>query len=800
MTVIRFVLLAVVLAWAPRALAQDILSFRVAATVNGPTFIVDGEQFRKPATFLWPRGSKHVISIAAANLATASGNPNCATGSNEAVQYEPDCRTRYNFGGWKNDKGDQIAGAAWTVAITLDGSSSALIAQFTVEYAVRVTQYDGPFGGPSASCQTKAARPFNPPGINESIGIVFFGGQCLDYSGTAWSVPGEYPISALPMAGFVFDGWSFNGAPLLSVSKVTISGPAILNARFIPAKRVRFYTDPPGLRVRIDRAETGTMDPSGANEVAPVPGLLDFVPGSRHVIGAPSPQLSYGQNWVFSGWSNGLAQDAVYTAGTETGTVDVLTARFVRGVSTTFLTEPRGLRLNIDGRENWPNYGFVWGLGTTHTFSAPPEQLDAAGRRWRFKTWQPTSASAGTFTVDQATLDVGNLRFTAVYESLPRLEIQSSLSGIRIDVDGTPCATPCRIDQPEGTEIRVSAPRVLPIDELSRLEFTGWGDLASADRVVVLKSDAVLKANYVRSNKLVVTADPPASADVSYAPVSKDGFYDAATAVTVSLDPRPGFKFRRWEGDLTGTWPQGVLGMSGPRSALARLERYPWLPDASVTPAPGPTPANAVAPGSVIRISGASLATAEQTGPRSPLVQTLGGIVLMLGDRLLSIVSVAPEAIVAVLPSDLPEGEARLTYRNSSGQELNTPVVVSRNAPALFPESLRHSDGTPVWSEKPVIPGEVLTVSGTGFGPLLLPVIDGFPVPESPVNPVVDPVTISVGGQAVLPESCVAEPGASGRVITRFRVPDSLGSAGSDLAVSVAGVLSNTVPLPVTNP
>jgi uncharacterized protein (TIGR03437 family) len=182
------------------------------------------------------------------------------------------------------------------------------------------------------------------------------------------------------------------------------------------------------------------------------------------------------------------------------------------------------------------------------------------------------------------------------------------------------------------------------------------------------------------------------------------------------------------------------------------------------------------------------------------MAQTLGGVVVGVGDRLLSLVSVAPDAIVALLPSDLDTGEARLAYRNASGQELNTAFQIVRNAPALFPETLRHEDGSPITADSPALPGELLTVSGTGFGPLLFPVVDGFPTPESPVNPVADPVSVNVGSQSAALQAAVAEAGFSGRIRLRFRLPGDLSGASADLSVTVGEAVSNTLQVPVTNP
>src|SRR5436190_6152696 len=56
-----------------------------------------------------------------------------------------------------------------------------------------------------------------------------------------------------------------------------------------------------------------------------------------------------------------------------------LTAVYVPGGRVTFLTNPPLLKLNIDGRDDWPSSSFSWAAGEKHTVSAQQQPIKAAG-------------------------------------------------------------------------------------------------------------------------------------------------------------------------------------------------------------------------------------------------------------------------------------------------------------------------------------------------------------------------------------------------------------------------------------
>lgn len=789
--------------------AQDTVSVRVSSEPAGAKFNVDGQMYSHATTFLWPRGSKHVVTVYASSLSEGRNPTGCFDGPVGPLQYEPGCATRYAFTGWTSDAPNNGGTQALTQTITADGSISFLRAQFNVEYRVSVAFFEGNGKGPTAGCQQKIQRPAGMPRTGESIGVVFVGERCFDFSGSAWVPPGTYTLNAMPMYGYAFESWSINGNPAPSVATLDVRGPLNLNPRFVQAKRVRFHTSPPEMKVRVDYTDIDTPHPKYPMEDYPIPGLYDFLPGSKHVIGAPSPQFDRetSRMWVFSRFSNGQGQDSVLTAGTDVSSIDTLTAEFVPGVPVTIATEPKGLRLVVDGREN-RGTTYYWGQGTQHSISALPEQTDGDGRRWLFKGWRHGGDATQQLTIDERTVATGGSFFVALYESQPQIRIISSGARVEVGVDGEVCSTPCVLNRPAGSTLRLTVPASLPQGENSRLMFTGWDDGSPSERSYTVGGDAVLRAGYQLRHRLTASLSHERGAVLHVVPPSADGFYAAGEEVSLKAEAKPGYRFRRWEWDLKGTWPSGSLTLDAPRFVRVELDRVPHLPTASVVNAAGPTPVDGVAAGSLIAIQGESLTEKTENGSSFPMPQTLGGVALAVSDRILPLVSVSPERIVALLPSDLSTGRWTVRFRAPDGQELTSDFNVTPNAPGLFslPDGdlslavARREDGSPVTQENPARPGDSVTLEGTGFGPLSFPVIDGFPAPASPANPVRDLVEaiveIAAGEETRLaPEAARAMPGTSGRLALRFRVPDAEGLLG--VRVRVNGADSNTVLLPV---
>ena len=121
-----------------------------------------------------------------------------------------------------------------------------------------------------------------------------------------------------------------------------------------------------------------------------------------------------------------------------------------------------------------------------------------------------------------------------------------------------------------------------------------------------------------------------------------------------------------------------------------------------------------------------------------------------------------------------------------------TVQVVRRNAPGLFADAAVHEDGSLVTADAPARRSELLTVYGTGFGPVVVSRPFGFAPPE--LSAILDVVTVQAGDVAVPVERAFAAAGRVGVDAVQFRVPE-LPPGTAQLRVTVNGKSSNAIPL-----
>jgi uncharacterized protein (TIGR03437 family) len=353
--------------------------------------------------------------------------------------------------------------------------------------------------------------------------------------------------------------------------------------------------------------------------------------------------------------------------------------------------------------------------------------------------------------------------------------------------------------------VAIVAPSTLPVSDNTRLDFASWQDQASRERTCILTSAVqTLTATYRTMHRVQSSADPAGSALFRFQPASLDGYFSAGTPVTLTATAQPGFRFRRWAGDLDGTNPTASFPVNGPTTVIARMDRVPYIAPAGVVNAAGVTRTPAVAAGSIIAIYGESLAPSTQAGPASPLAQTIAGVVVQMYDRVLPLFFVSPTQINALLPSDIPPGNYSLTVRSSGMPDVSGTFTVVRNAPGLFGNLIdstlyaaaMHADGTLVLPSSPARRGELVTLFGTGFGPYSPAPPDGFVVPATPVYPLADAVVLVAGDVAIAPQWARAAPGMLGLAAIQFQVPQEPPTPLQLRAIVNAGE-SNTVTLPV---
>ncbi len=740
---------------------QDVISAtRVFTEPNGLRFFVDGTPYFSAQTFMWPAGSKHTLQV-----------------ERDQGWFQGQ---RQKFSVW-TDSANILNASTDTVVVTAHPSILSIKATFATEYLLRVL----------FSACTPVIEATCRPG-----GSVSLGGSPYTSDIEQWlAADTEITLAAFPNPGFVFNGWgpvSNNSTSFLYKHKMT--GPALFVNLFAGGKRVRLLSEPPELMLAPDRTP------------ARAPVEVDWAQGSRHVLGAVTPQadaLNSSRIWIFSHWSNGMRINDVYTVA-NTNIPDSLTGHFVRGAQVSFVTNPPGLKVRIDGRDNWPAYNFVWGAGMKYQISAPAEQTDSRGRRYMFRGWSNGGPANQEITITDEHVANG-FRLAANYEALSRLTIQTTPAGLPITIDGQECRSGCTFDRAEGSRISLSAAGSIPISDTSRFQFDSWSDGAAATRTFTF-SDAAstsITANYGSYFRLSASAEPGNVSGFKLEPGSADGFYLANTEVMVTANDRPGFRFRRWEGDLSGSYRAGLVNMSVPRFVRAIFDPVPFVDEFGVRNAAAETPEPLVAPGSIAAIFGVNLARSHEQGPLNPLSQAIGGVTVRLDRRLLPLVFVSPEQINLQVPSDLPEGVYPLAVRTDNHPEVFSVMRVVRNAPGLFQKRFDnqtlavalHEDGAEITPLSPARPGELITLFGTGFGPYDRPAPDGFPLPSDPPFTLTDAVEVLIGEQTVEIERAGGVAGQVGTAMVRLRLPAALAPTEGSISVRarVNGRESNSV-------
>jgi uncharacterized protein (TIGR03437 family) len=753
------------------ALAQStIVSTRIATVPNGIQVIVDGQTYLTPITLLWPQGSSHTL---------------------HAFDQQPaGSFTQYLFGGWNSNRGPILPASTLdptTIIVTADPGITEIDVNYATAYQVQVSYFNCPgYSDPAKPCPS-----------NLSPGTVIANGFTFTQSGSFFAT-GTLQLQAIPNPGWTFAGW-YSGTQTDSqafLGSVTVTAPTNIYPHFALGKQMTIQSSPSGLQVLADRSLVLT------------PAILNWGIGTTHQLGSVPDQLdTKGKLWVFSSWSDGGDINHAYVA-PNTATPATVTANFVPGQRVSFLTNPPGLSLSIDGRSTWLSNNFNWAANSQHTVSAPMTQTDADGNQLTFTSWSQGGPATQTITAspDPAGL---NLQFTANYTGTTssKISVLSQTSGLVIQVDGQDCAVPCTFNRPSGAAVRLTAPSSMPLSSDSRLDFIGWSDSSSPDRMLTSPGGPVkLTLSYVLRNRLNSTVSPADGASIVTSPASSDGFFDAQSQVQVTAQTKLGFNFLSWDGDITSLSRTISLNMGTPMSVRANLKRVPALIDGAVKNAAGDTPLQAVAAGSIVSINGVNLASELVVGPAGPLTQTLGNITVRIGTKLLPLVFVSPEQINAQIPSDLTDGVYTLTLHIDGSPDVSQDFTVARNAPGLYNTVIDgqafglfvHENGDPITSDSPAHRNETVTLLGTGFGPLLQMSPEGFPVQESETSILVDPVTIMAGDTPITPAYAGAASGRVGVIAIRFPISDALPTATTlQLKVTVNGQDSNTVLLPL---
>ena len=220
---------------------------------------------------------------------------------------------------------------------------------------------------------------------------------------------------------------------------------------------------------------------------------------------------------------------------------------------------------------------------------------------------------------------------------------------------------------------------------------------------------------------------------------------------------------------------------------------------------PTVTAQEAIAPGELIRISGACI------GPFDPvtasfdaagkLPTSLGDVQVAIAGILVPLISVSAGDIVAVAPYGL-EGVfgdnifLGLRYRGALDQSSITvqsvnPAVFTTNLGTDGPAVALNQDGSLNSVARPAARGSVVSLWATGTGQTLPASVDGQAAPAGTLLHTKLPVSIAIGGQDAEVPFAGAAPGFAGLTQINVRVPANVIPGAASVKMTVGGTPLN---------
>lgn len=215
------------------------------------------------------------------------------------------------------------------------------------------------------------------------------------------------------------------------------------------------------------------------------------------------------------------------------------------------------------------------------------------------------------------------------------------------------------------------------------------------------------------------------------------------------------------------------------------------------------SPGRGFAPGSLVTIHGAGLATETRETDtllvfgNTGLPYYLGGTRVQIGGARAPLVSVAPDQVTFQIPFDVPGSSTALVVVTFYGRTQFTPIPISPVQPGIFPDRVGGPAGGGVVSSAPgsgrPAAGESLYVYATGLGAVTPAGTTGRSGQSLPPSRVVGNTTAFIDGSEVVVESSALATFEAGVYEVVVHLPGDLAPGTHTLKVAVDGVDSNEV-------
>jgi trimeric autotransporter adhesin len=216
-------------------------------------------------------------------------------------------------------------------------------------------------------------------------------------------------------------------------------------------------------------------------------------------------------------------------------------------------------------------------------------------------------------------------------------------------------------------------------------------------------------------------------------------------------------------------------------------------------------------PGALISIFGSNLASGAGVATSLPLPTQLAGSQVIIGGLPMPLLYAGPGQINAVVPFSLPANTTQqVIVQSGVALSVPEPNTVAPGAPGAFTVSGSGSgaaivvavnpDGSEylVSTAQPAHPGGVIVIYCTGLGGVQTSINAGDATPLSPLAPVTDAVSLTLGGTAIPVEFAGLVPTLSGLYQVNAVIPEGIATGDSvQLVLTAVGLAGPPVSIAI---
>jgi uncharacterized protein (TIGR03437 family) len=209
-----------------------------------------------------------------------------------------------------------------------------------------------------------------------------------------------------------------------------------------------------------------------------------------------------------------------------------------------------------------------------------------------------------------------------------------------------------------------------------------------------------------------------------------------------------------------------------------------------------------LAPGTVVALFGANMASQANSPGVLPLLNTINGTYVLVGGNQLPLYYASPGQINAQLPVNLPLNRPQaVIVANGSAYTLPDNINITAVSPgvAAYPSGdviAQHADFSLVNAASPAHPGEVLIMYLVGMGATNPSTATGQQT-TGPLEPAVVQPIVMVGSQQAVVSFAGLTPGGIGLYQINFQVPAGVPAGSANITVTQGTVAANVTTLPI---